>query len=380
MYLRFSEAEFTRRYAAMREAMRAADLAALVLYSTASAYNELLYLSNFITAREAFLVFPGEGESTLFVQYFNHVPDARRVANIADVRWGGPDTAATVTGNLLERGLAQQRIGLVGPITFKQYEMLRKTLPQAVFVDFAPQMAQLRLIKSAEEIAFLRKGAEFSDLAIEALEREVHPGLTEHQLTVIVEAAYLGLGGKTHIHYMATTPMSNPTICVPAQHQSNRVIEKGDVLITEISAHYDGYAGQILRPFAIGMPPTAQYQRMYDVAVETFSRIANVIRAGATSDAVLDSGEYIHTAGYTICDDLVHGFGGGYLPPILRTRRTSARPPQPFTFQENMLVVIQPNVITPDEQMGVQVGELVRVTRDGVESLHRYPMRFVRCG
>ncbi|HLX57079.1 MAG TPA: M24 family metallopeptidase, partial [Ktedonobacteraceae bacterium] len=192
--------------------------------------------------------------------------------------------------------------------------------------------------------------------------------------------AYLGLGGKTHIHYMATTPMSNPTVCVPAQQQSDRVIEKGDVLITEISAHYHGYAGQILRPFAIGTPPTGQYLRMYDVAVETFSRIASVIRAGATSDEVLDAAEYIHSSGFTICDDLVHGFGGGYLSPILRTRRTSALQPQPFTFRENMLVVIQPNVITEDERMGVQVGELVRVTRDGVESLHRYPMRFVRCG
>jgi Xaa-Pro aminopeptidase len=215
---------------------------------------------------------------------------------------------------------------------------------------------------------------------MEALESEVRPGITEHELTAIVEGAYLGLGGKTHIHYMATTPMHNPTVCVPAQHQSNRVIEKGDVLITEISAHYHGYPGQVLRPFAIGTPPTPQYQRMYDVAVEAFHRIASVIRPGATTDDVLDAGEYIHTAGYSIYDDLLHGFGGGYLPPILRTRRTSARPSGPFTFQENMTVVIQPNVITEDERMGVQVGELVRVTRDGVESLHRYPLRFVLCG
>jgi Xaa-Pro aminopeptidase len=179
---------------------------------------------------------------------------------------------------------------------------------------------------------------------------------------------------------MATTPMRNPTVCVPAQHPSNRVIEKGDVLITEISAQYFGYPGQILRPFAIGAAPTSEYLRMYDVAVETFNRIANIIRAGATSDDVLDAGEYIHSAGFTIYDDLVHGFGGGYLPPVLRTRRTSARPPRPFTFRENMTIVIQPNVITEDERMGVQVGELVRVTRTGVESLHRYPMRFVQCG
>ena len=45
-----------------------------------------------------------------------------------------------------------------------------------------------------------------------------------------------------------------------------------------------------------------------------------------------------------------------------------------------MTIVIQPNVITGDERMGVQVGELCRVTRAGVQSLHRFPMRFIECG
>src|SRR5579863_708000 len=180
LYPRFSEAEYARRYTDVRGAMREADIAALVLYGTVSAYNEVLYLANFITAREAMLVFPGEGEPTLFVQYFNHVPNARQVASIADVRWGGPDSAVAVADNLLERGLAQQRIGLVGAMSYKQLDMLRKMLPQAVLVDFAPQMGRLRLIKSEEEIEFLRKGAEFSDLAIEALEREVRPGMREY--------------------------------------------------------------------------------------------------------------------------------------------------------------------------------------------------------
>jgi Xaa-Pro dipeptidase len=379
LYPRFSDAEFARRYALVRTAMQEADLSALVLHGTAGSYQEVQYLSNFLVTREAMLVFPGEGEPTLFVQYYNHVPNARRVASITDVRWGGTDIAAAAASNLQERALAESRIGVMGMIPFKHYETIRQQLPQATFVDFTPQMQQLRLIKSEEEIAFLRKGAEFSDRAIEALEREARPGITEHELAAIVEGAYLGLGGKTHIHYMATTPMHNPTVCVPAQHQSNRVIEKGDVLITEISAHYHGYPGQILRPFAIGTAPTPEYQWMYEVAVDVYLRIASVIRDGATIDAVLDAGEYIHAAGFTIYDDLLHGFGGGYLPPILRTRQTSAKPPPPFIFRENMTVVIQPNVITRDERMGVQVGELVRVTRSGVESLHRYPMRFIRC-
>ena len=379
LYLRFSDAEFSRRYTAVRAAMQQANLSFLIVSGTVSSYNEVAFLSNFLVSREAMLVFPFEGEPTLFVQMYNHVPTARRMASISDVRWGGSDTAVSAAENLLERGARKSRVGLVGAISYKQYESIRRLLPDATLIDFTPQMVQLRLVKSDEEIEFLRKGAEFSDLAMEDLEREVRPGITEHQLTTIVERAYLGLGGKTHIHYMATTPMHNPTVCVPAQHQSNRIIQKGDVLITEISAHYHGYPGQILRPFAIGMPPTPQYQHMYDIAVETFHRIASVIRPGATVDDVLDAGEYIHSAGFSIYDDLLHGFGGGYLPPVLRTRRTSPRPPAPLTFKENMTVVIQPNVITEDERMGVQVGELVRVTHTGVESLHRYPLRFVRC-
>lgn len=379
-YPRFSDAEYTRRNSAIREAMQEADLATLLVYGTVGSYNEVLYLSNFMTTREAFLVFPVEGEPTLFVQYFNHVPNARQIASIDDVRWGGPDTITSVTENLVERGLAEGRIGLLGPLSYKQYAALRKKLPQATFVDFSAKMVQLRLVKSTEELEFLRKGAELSDRAIAALEREARPGITELELTAIVEGAYLGLGGKNHIHYMATTPMSNPSVCVPAQYQSTRVLQRGDVLITEISVHYHGYAGQILRPFAIGTAPTAAYRRMYDVAVEAFTRIAEVIRPGSTTDEVLDAAESIHAAGFTIYDDLLHGFGGGYLPPVLRTRHTSAATPEPFTFRENMAIVIQPNVITLDERMGVQVGELMRITHNGVASLHQYPMRFVQCG
>lgn len=118
---------------------------------------------------------------------------------------------------------------------------------------------------------------------------------------------------------------------------------------------------------------------MYELAVRVFERVAAVVRHGATAEAVLDAADEIHAEGYTICDDLLHGFGGGYLAPVVRTKQTGGTSNSGFVFAENMTVVIQPNVITRDERMGVQVGELVRVTRTGVESLHRYPMHFVQC-
>ncbi len=379
-YPRFSGEEFARRYDVVRTAMRKADLAVLLLYSTISSNYEVHYLSNFPATWEALLVFPQEGEPTLLLELYNHVPNARQIASISDVRWGGPDLVASAAHNLQERGLAETRVGLVGKLPYQYREALGRLLPRAAFVDFTEPYRELRLVKSEEEIAFLRLGAQFSDRAIVALEREARPGVTEHQLAAIVEAAYFGLGGKNNIHYMATTPMSNPQVCVPAQYHSNRVLQQGDVLITEISAQVmPGYPGQILRPFAIGSPPTTAYERLYDVAVEAFNRITRVLRAGATVVEVLDAADYIHAAGYRIYDDLVHGYGGGYLPPILRTRQTSARPAEPFTFKENMTIVVQPNVVSEDERMGVQVGELLQVTSDGVQSLHNFPMRFIQC-
>jgi Xaa-Pro aminopeptidase len=85
-------------------------------------------------------------------------------------------------------------------------------------------------------------------------------------------------------------------------------------------------------------------------------------------------------AGYTIYDDLVHGYGGGYLPPVISRADLEGSRAADFTFAAGMTVVIQPNVITPDERAGVQTGELVLVTETGWESLHRFPRGLARIG
>lgn len=380
-YPRFSAEEVERRYRAVRALLQEAQVSALLLFGTISAPYEVHYLSNFPTTWETLLLFPAEGEPpTLLLELYNHLPTARQIASIVDVRWGGPDLAASAAEELQRRGLGAARVGIVGKLPAQYERTLRDRLPRGAFVDVTERYRHLRLVKSAEEIEALRLGAELSDLAIEALEREARPGLTEHELAAIVEGAYLGRGGKNNIHYMAATPMSAPGACVPAQYHSTRPLREGDVLITEISAQLViGYPGQILRPFTIGAPPTALYQRLYEVAVEAFERITRVIRAGTPVEEVLDAADYIHQAGYRIYDDLLHGYGGGYLPPILRTRQSGAGPMEPFTFQENMTIVVQPNIITLDEHAGVQVGELLRVGRSGTESLHRFPMRFIQC-
>jgi hypothetical protein len=79
-------------------------------------------------------------------------------------------------------------------------------------------------------------------------------------------------------------------------------------------------------------------------------------------------------------DDVVHGYGGGYLQPVLRTPATMHAPPPDLALERGFMLVVQPNVTSADGRSGVQTGELVLVTEDGAESLHRAPTGLLAAG
>ena len=217
-------------------------------------------------------------------------------------------------------------------------------------------------------------------VAVEALRAGARPGVSERELGALAEGAYLGRGGTTHIHYFATTPMAEPGIAAPAQWPSARRLEPGDALVCEISASWWDHPGQVLRTFAIGAEPTRLYRELHDVADAAFDAIAGRLRAGATAAELVAAAGVIEDAGFTTRDDLVHGFVGGYLPPVLGSRSRALGDVPEFVFAAGMTVVVQPNVVTVDERAGVQTGELLLVGEDGAERLHAVPRGLVRVG
>ena len=97
-----------------------------------------------------------------------------------------------------------------------------------------------------------------------------------------------------------------------------------------------------------------------------------------TIGQVLDAAEVITDSGFDIWDDLVHGFGGAYLPPIVRTRANrGATHPDEFEYPDGTLLVVQPNVI--DGSAGVQTGNSLQITRNGAECTQRQPTEMIRC-
>jgi Xaa-Pro aminopeptidase len=198
------------------------------------------------------------------------------------------------------------------------------------------------------------------------------------ELVAIAEAAYRPHGGMPHITFLRSMAMDEPTGCLPAQNPSRRRLAPGDVIITEFSASYWGYSGQIHRPIFVGAEPTAVWQRMFDVAKQAYDGIAGVLRPGATEADVLAAATPITDAGYAIYDDLIHGYGVDILPPLIDRERlgvsdtVSLDGGRPIV-ELGMAIVVQPNPITPDERMGLQLGALTIVREEGAECLHGVP-------
>jgi Xaa-Pro aminopeptidase len=375
-YPRFSDAEFARRRRALADVMAKHGCDHFLMCGENRAGTGVQWLTGWPITTEAVVVFrPGERE-LMFVEWHNHWPLARRIARDADVRWGEHKGVRLAVDELKRRGA--KRVGVMGPLG---YSKLRAVAGEFDLVDLNAEYPWLRMRKSDEEIDWLRVGAYLSDLGLAALAREARSGLSERELGDIVERAYVGLGGTTLIHYIGVNAMADPTLCVPPQIHSARRLAAGDMLFVELSAlfFYD-YPGQVLRTFAVAAEPTPLFRALHATAEAAFDAVTAVLRAGAKAQELVAATGLIEAAGFSVFDDVVHGFGGGYWQPILGSRSRPAGPVPDLTLEANMTIVVQPNVITPDRKAGVQVGELVRITPTGWERLHQAPRGFARLG
>jgi Xaa-Pro aminopeptidase len=372
-YPRFSDAEYARRHRALQAVMEHAGVDHLLVITDHRTGNAPQWVTGWPGTVEAYVIFkPGE-TMTMHVEWFNHFPLAKKLAKSCDVRWGEHRGIALTIAELKRRGA--KRVGLMGPLMARKQRELEKEFS---LVELDAEYVRLRLVKSEEELDWLRIGAAFSDAGFASLLEGTKPGLTERQLGNLVERAYVGEGGTTFIHFIGVTSMAEPRLFVPPQFHSSRRVAQGDVVFCELSGSFWDYSGQVLRSFTVGAEPTPLYRDLHAAAEAAFDAVTGVVRHGTTMDEILQAAGVIEERGFTVCDDLMHGFGGGYFPPVLGTRSRPAGPLPKMTLEENMTVVVQPNVISRDVPAGVQVGELIRVTSTGYERMHQAPRGFFR--
>jgi Xaa-Pro dipeptidase len=375
----FSVAEMARRRTAIETVMAEADVKFMLVYGFYWNGPAVPWLTHWPTSAEAAMVVTPGDLNTLYVQFHNHVPQATLGATHCEVKWGGPDTMEAVIDDFRARGAtANDRIGVIGPLGMAGHGRL-----QAAFggvVDLNRAFTGLRLVKSPEEVDWMRIGGWYSDRAIAAVAENLRPGITERELGDLCQRAWVPHGGETVIHFFGSTPMASPDCKVPRQIAATRPIEAGDVVFCEISGAFRGYSGQVLRSFTVEADPTPLYRDLHATAQAAFDAICGVLKAGVTPAEIVAASSVIEAAGFTTCDDLVHGYGGGYFPPIVGSASRPAGPLPDMVLKAGMMVVVQPNVTSLDGKAGVQTGECVLITEDGCESIHDFPMGLRRIG
>lgn len=376
-YPRFSDGEMARRRRAVEALLIEAGCEHLVFCGANRFGSAVQWLTGWPVTAEAVGVLTQGQRDALFVQYHNHVPQARKLARDAGVAWGGQSSIREAAAELEKRGATPGKVAVIGPLSADQYEVLAARFGKPANLNKG--YVRLRQVKSAEELDWLRIGAHFSDLAMMALRDGLRPGLTERELGDLVERAYVAQGGVNVIHYFGVTPMHDPQIAVPAQFPSTRRVEAGEIVFAEISAAFWDYPGQVLRSFALRLP-TPLYRELHAAADAAFDAVAAVLCDGAMPAHVIEAARVIEDAGFTTIDDLLHGYGGGYLPPIVGSASRPAGPVPDEPFRAGMTVVIQPNVVTRDHKAGVQTGEMVLITEDGIERMHTVAKGFAVLG
>jgi Xaa-Pro aminopeptidase len=376
-FVTFSDAELAARHKSVAALIDEAGLDALLVYGTGRYASEIFWLTDWPGGREAYVLIQPGRDPVVLMQLYNHVPMARVLSVVKDVRWAGANTGNGIVALLQERGLADKKIGMVGSIPHTQYQKIRERLSGARLVEMGNKFRALRTIKSPEEIERIRLASKLTDDSMRALAEGIQAGMREDELPALIEPVYLKAGGYAGIHFMTSMPMRDPHFPVPSQYHSSRKLERGDCIITEISGAYWGYSGQIHRTYSVGEAPTPEWKKLHDAAVETFQVLAAAIKDGTTVREAEEAAEIVHRRGYTIYDDLIHG--ANQYPPIIQTRSTARHEESAPAFRENMVIVIQPNVITKDEKMGLQFGETLVVRKDRSESLNKFPREWVVC-
>jgi len=386
VYEKFSDAEYERRYAALRSKMRERGLDCAIVPGGPNHWSfggGMLWLSGHWEwhAVANYVVFPLEGEpSLIYSMGGTHIEATRRESAIKDVRQSrGGRFAEVMTECIKELGLERGKIGIleVDPrfhdhLPVNQYNALKEALPDVTFSFESGFMHELVYKKSHEELQCIRKAGKLCEAAMEALAARCKPGVTEYQLKAAAASAILEGGGDVDFTIIGSTPMNHPAMIFGNPRPSGRVLNNGDIVIMELAAGYRGYSAQIGSPICIGDPPTEILRFFDDIVLPGFEKMVSLARAGRHLNELVEAACFYRAKGVQSRPIHIHGIDFVSSEPHIFTDHVQAEEYE-HVLQPGMVLVIEPNAVTADGMFGIFFGHTFIITEGEPECVDGYP-------
>lgn len=376
MLTAFSLATYRERQSKVQERSSKANLDALVV----TAPDNINYLTGFDSLGYLWyqaLIISKQLPRPFFLTRTSEQPCVQELSALESASYydiATQDPLELVARALSDAGLAAARIGLeLHSFTLSpaQYLRLQALLPRATLIDASTLVADERLIKSAEELAYQRTAARMADTAMRAALAALRPGVSEVQIAGEMARA-LGEAGS---EYAAISPIvaagrrSTMTHAMPQR----QVISAGDVVVLELAGVCYRYHAVLMRSAVIGKP-SARVRAVADVLTEAFLAAIDAARPGApvgnansACNKILTRLDLSRTRVHRIGYSLGLAYPPSWLEAMIVDEADSHR------FAPNMSFTIEPNLSLYSEGFGLKLGDTVLCTPAGSESLSELP-------
>lgn len=235
-----------------------------------------------------------------------------------------------------DAGLDRERIGFErNYVSAEHWDRIQRVLPRLHMVDCAQMMDEVRWVKTSEEIALLKKGADLLDNAYLEAFPTIRAGETEREVhsRVIYSCLRRGAGWA---HGMLNSSRNDG----PFLGEGDIVLHKGDVIRTDYVAYLpEGYPGHQSRTVILGKP-SAEQQRVYNIVRDvyrmTMDRCRPGVRAGDIYEFVVEEFKK-HGWEYKIVPLVGHSVGAWWhqQEPILTRGRN-------VVLEEGMVLALEP--------------------------------------
>jgi Xaa-Pro aminopeptidase len=224
-------------------------------------------------------------------------------------------------------------------------------------------MAELRIVKSPDEVEALRAAAHAVDGVVDALADVRWAGRSERDVAREITEMTIAAGHDT-VDF--TIVASGPNGASPHHEASDRVIGHGDAIVVDFGGHQAGYASDTTRTFVVGEPP-AGFVDAHAVLRAAQETAVGVVRPGVSAASIDEAARSVITeAGYG--DRFIHRVGHGigmdtHEHPYLVEGNEQI-------LETGMAFSVEPGIYVPGE-WGMRIEDIVVVTDDGVDALNR---------
>jgi ectoine hydrolase len=288
---------------------------------------------------------------------------ARQRSRFRDVRSYNQftqDPADILADALAEAGVDAGRIAIeLDYMPAQDYIRLRERLPKAVFVACKDLYFAVRMVKTDEEIAILRRVGELTDRVAGEVLREIKSGMTEKALGQIVTNGMMDGGCDGLKVQVGSGIRSGITNCTP----TDKPIEKGDVVRLEILGDMNYYRSNVTRTAVVG-EPTDEQKRIWEVMIGAREACKARLKPGlAVADLYRTYVNYLTSRNIEpTLKFLGHGIGQTiHEEPYITDSRT-------IVMQPKIAFTMEPLYMIPG-RMGFHVEDMYLITPGGYQPI-----------